>query len=87
MGTFLADEIYCPSVHYWRHIGAEVCHPLENKLQAIKQAPIPKNVTEFRSVWGLLNYYGSFISNRILFLAFSEQLVVEGKLMEVDSEM
>ena len=42
-----------PSVHFWGpRIDAEGRHPVENKLQAIKQAPRHKNGTEFRSFWG-----------------------------------
>ena len=36
---------------------------MPSKLQAIVQAPTPKNVQELRSFLGLLNYYGKFIPN------------------------
>ena len=34
---------------------------MPSKLQAIVQAPAPKNVQELRSFLGLLNYYGKFM--------------------------
>lgn len=32
-------------------------------MQAIDQMPRPNNVTELRSFWGMINYYGRFIQN------------------------
>ena len=53
-----------PSVEFLGHrVDAEGHHPLASKVQAITKAPIPRNVTELRSILGLLNYYGSFIPN------------------------
>ena len=53
---------FSSSVEYLGHrIDAEGRHPLESKLQAIREAPEPTNVTELRSFLGLLNYYGIFI--------------------------
>ena len=53
-----------PSVEYLGHrIDAEGLHAMPSKLQAIVQAPAPKNVQELRSFLGLLNYYGKFIPN------------------------
>ncbi len=57
--SFMRDQ-----VQYLGHrIDAEGIHPTEGKLQAIQQAPAPKNVQELRSFLGLLNYYGRFIPN------------------------
>ena len=36
---------------------------LPNKVEAITNAPPPKNVQELRSFLGLLNYYGKFVRN------------------------
>ena len=44
-------------------IDSEGLHATEEKLQAILQAPTPRNVQELRSFLGLVNYYGKFISN------------------------
>lgn len=53
-----------PSVAYLGHqIDAEGRRATKEKLQAILQAPSPRNVQELRSFLGLLNYYGKFIPN------------------------
>ena len=44
-------------------IDAEGLHTIPDKLQAIVQAPTPKNIQQLRSFLGLLNYYGKFIPN------------------------
>ena len=44
-------------------IDAKGLHPTEDKVRAIKAAPKPTNVAEFRSYLGLLNYYGRFLPN------------------------
>nr|XP_022909691.1 uncharacterized protein K02A2.6-like [Onthophagus taurus] len=38
-------------------------HPVENKIEALMQAPAPTNLTELRSYLGFLNYYHKFIPN------------------------
>ena len=56
---FMAD-----SVEYLGHqIDAQGLHPTTDKVDAVVQAPIPKNVQELRSFLGLLNYYGKFLPN------------------------
>ena len=44
-------------------IDASGIHTAPSKLQAIQQAPSPRNITELRAFLGLLNYYGKFIPN------------------------
>ena len=52
------------SVEYLGHrVDAEGLHPTTDKLNAVLDAPVPKNVRELRSFLGLLNYYSSFIPN------------------------
>ena len=59
-----------PSVSFLGHrIDAAGIHPLNDKLQAIVQAPAPTNVPELRSFLGLINYYGKFIPNAATLLA------------------
>ena len=53
-----------PSVDFLGHrIDVEGLHPTKEKLKAIVEAPVPKNVQELRSFLGLINYYGKFIPN------------------------
>ena len=52
------------SVQYLGHrVDAEGLHATDDKLDAITKAPSPKNITELRSFFGLINYYGCFIQN------------------------
>ena len=52
------------SVEYLGHrISEDGIQPLQSKVEAIANAPVPKNVQELRSFWGLLKYYGKFIPN------------------------
>ena len=51
-------------VEYLGHrIDSEGIHATDSKLEAITNAPPPKNVQELRSFLGLLNYYCKFIPN------------------------
>ena len=53
-----------PSVSYLGHkIDADGLHPLPDKLQVVKAAPTPTNVSELKSYLGLLTYYGKFLPN------------------------
>ena len=52
------------SVQYLGHrIDAQGLHATDDKVKAITEAPVPKNLQELRSFLGLSNYYGQFISN------------------------
>ena len=52
------------SVEYLGHvIDKNGLHPSPSKVQAIKQAPQPTNVTELKSFLGLVNYYHKFLPN------------------------
>ena len=42
-------------------IDATGIHPMEDKVRAIHEAPIPQDVTQLRAFVGLLNYYEKFI--------------------------
>ncbi|XP_021340098.1 uncharacterized protein K02A2.6-like [Mizuhopecten yessoensis] len=54
---FMEDE-----VEYMGHmINREGSHPTTAKVEAIREAPSPTNVTELKSFLGLLNYYGSYL--------------------------
>ena len=52
------------SVEYLGHkIDATGLHTTTHKVEAISQAPQPKNIQELRSYLGLLHYYGKFLPN------------------------
>ena len=48
---------------FGHQVDADGIHITDDKLQAIVQAPAPKNVQELRSFLGLINYYRKFIPN------------------------
>ena len=52
------------SVEYLSYkIDAEGLHTTPQKVEAIQQAPDPKNVQQLKSFLGLVHYYGKFIPN------------------------
>ena len=56
-------------VEYLGHIvDALGVHTTPDKLQAVKEAPTPKNVSQLRSFLGLVNYYQKFIPNLAMML-------------------
>jgi transposase InsO family protein len=73
--TFLQSE-----VEYLGHrISGEGIKPCPSKVQAIKNAPAPKDQKALRGFTGLLNYYGSFIPNLSSILAPLYELLKKGK--------
>ena len=53
-----------PSVEYLGHrISAQGLQPTQEKIQAIRNAPPPQNVSQLKSFLGLLNYYCKFLPN------------------------
>ena len=50
-------------------------HPFEGKVEAVKAAPNPKNLTELKAYLGLLTYYGKFLPNLAIVLAPLYQLL------------
>ena len=51
-----------PSVVYMgRRISADGIQPTEDKVAAIKEAPVPQNVTQLRSWLGMVNFQAQFI--------------------------
>mgnify|MGYP001797980859 CR=1 FL=1 len=50
-----------PSLNYLGHlIDGNGIHPLQNKVEAIRAPPTPKNATQLKSFLGLVNYYQNF---------------------------
>ena len=55
---------HLPKVEYLGHeIDDQGLHPTEEKVKAIKEAPRPRNVSEFWAFLGIINYYTKFLPN------------------------
>ncbi len=52
-------------------------HPLSNKVEALQNAPAPRNVTELKAYLGLLNYYHRLLPNSSTWLAPLHNLLRE----------
>lgn len=53
-----------PSVEYLGHrISSVGLQPTDEKIRALKEAPVPCNISQLKSFLGLLNYYGKFVPN------------------------
>jgi len=64
--------VYLPGslgVYLGHQIGKHGLHPVAEKLQALQEAPKPKNVGELKSYLGLLTYYAKFLPNLSTVLA------------------
>ena len=59
-----------PSVEYLGHrISSKGLQPTDTKIEALKLAPVPRNVSQLKSFLGLVNYYGKFVPNLSTLLA------------------
>ena len=57
-------------VEYLGHkVNSDGIHPTADKIKAIQDAPLPRNVTELKSFLGLLSYYSKFLPNMSTTLA------------------
>ena len=53
-----------PEVKFMGHIvSAEGARPNEEKVRAIKEMPVPRNVKEVRTFLGMMGYYRKFVAN------------------------
>ena len=65
-----------PSVEFLGHrISAKGIQPTEQKIEAIRNAPEPKDVTQLKSFLGAVNYYGKFLPDLSTVLAPLYQLL------------
>ena len=65
-----------PSIEYLGHIiDKDGLHPTEEKVRAIKEAPKPRNISELRLFFGIINYYSRFLPNLSTKLAPLYQLL------------
>ena len=75
-----------PVVEYIGHrISAEGIMPLEDKVEAIVQAPVPTNVTELQSLLGMIVYYDKFLPNLSDTLEPLHKLLRKGAVWEWSS--
>ena len=75
------------SVEYLGHvIDSQGLHVKQDKVDAIVNAPKPRNVTELRAYLGLLNYYGKFIPNVASILQPLNNLLKKGTKWEWSTE-
>ena len=59
-----------PQVTYLGHkVSKEGIQPLDDKVEAIINAPAPKNVSELKSYLSMMNYYQKFLPNLSSMLA------------------
>ena len=65
-----------PQVTYLGHkVSKEGIQPLDDKVNAITNAPAPKNVSELKSYLGMINYYQKFLPNLSSMLAPLNELL------------
>ena len=50
-------------IYLGHRVDQEGLRPTEDKVEAIREAPEPRNVTELKAFLGLLNYYSHFLPN------------------------
>ena len=64
------SQFFVKEVEYLGHvISGEGIRPSEKKLEAIKEAPRPTNVTQLQAFLGLINFYRKFVPNMSMRLA------------------
>ena len=69
-------EIMVQSVTFLGHrIDGDGFHPLPDKVDAVRNAPAPRNTRELKSYLGLLSYYSKYLPNLSSVLAPLYQLL------------
>ena len=76
-----------PKVTYLGYvISSEGVHPAPEKVRAIRNAPIPTNLSQLKSFLGLLNFYSRFLPNQSTLLAPLHRLLRKNTRWEWGSE-
>ena len=74
-------QFLLPSVEYLGYrISENGIQPTEEKLRAIRDAPIPRDLSQLKSFLGLLNYYGKFLPHLSSTLAPLYKLLSKGQV-------
>ena len=69
-----------PHIEYLGHVIDEnELHPTDGTIAALKEAPIPKNITQLRSFLGLINYYLKLFPNLSTMLKPLYNLLLKSK--------
>ena len=71
---FLKREV----VYLGLKIDAKGLHPVEEKVDAVKRAPVPQNVSELRSFLGMVQYYHPFLPDLATKLAPLHEFLKKG---------
>ena len=71
---FLKREV----VYLGLKVDDEGLHPVEEKVNAVKRAPVPQNVSELRSFLGMVQYYHPFLPDLATTLAPLHELLKKG---------
>ena len=70
-----------PSVEYLGHrISKDGLQPMDRKIRALRDAPVPRNVSQLKSFLGMLNYYNKFLPKQ------SHNLAPLHKLLQKNTE-
>ncbi|KAL5517655.1 hypothetical protein EMCRGX_G003243 [Ephydatia muelleri] len=73
-------QFLLPSVEYLGYrISGNGIQPTEEKLRAIRDAPIPRDLSQMKSFLGLLNYYGKFLPHLSSTLAPLYKMLSKGQ--------
>ena len=71
---FLNREV----VYVGRKIDVEGLHPVDDKVDTVKRAPVPQNVKELRSFLGMVQYYHPFLPDLAATLSPLHELLKKG---------
>ena len=71
----MANEV----AYLGQKINSEGVQPIQEKVRAITDAPTPTNVSEVRSILGMINYYQKYLPNLSTIFAPPHSLLERGK--------
>jgi hypothetical protein len=76
-------EFLKTELNYLGHVTGEGVKPDPNKVRAIKEFPVPKNVTDVKSFLGLAGYYRKFIPQFSKIAKPLNDLLKKGQTMDM----
>lgn len=78
--SFMCAEV----IFHGQIVDATGLHPVHEKVQTIKEAPTPSNVTELNAYLVLLNYYNKFLPKLSTSLALLQKTATAGHKVAVE---